>query len=136
MQSSWFPLLFFALVSCGPGLATESDGDDGAEPDPVATACEALCARISQCSSGVFAENWLFETEPECADNCRTLTYVGIELGGRDECIEYGVAFRECGAVIEDCQVFQTYEDFAFGIPTLKESPCIEEQYTWLQNCN
>lgn len=135
MQTPKFALLFLALVSCGPGLTSDSQGEDGPAPDPLEIACESLCARITECSSGVFADEWQFESESECVSNCVTITSRNVDLIG-EECIEYGVAFRECGAAIEDCQVFQTYEDFAFGIPTLKESPCIAEQQTWLQNCN
>lgn len=135
MHPRWYPLFLFALISCGPPLTSGSQSEDGVEPDPLELACESLCARITECSTGVFADDWKFESESECVSDCVTISYLNVELVG-EKCVEYGVDFWECGAAIEDCQLFQAYEDFAFGIPTLKESPCVAEQHTWLQNCN
>ena len=114
--------MFTVAVACGP----PKHGDEA--PPLVETQCDAFCDRAIACESEEFAQTWEFATQSECLDGCLSWTRAVVDVLAKPSCETILGDEWECGSTIEECDVWRSFEDDAFGKPPIDGNPCQEEQ--------
>ena len=128
------PLHILAVMAaCGPPKPGD-EADDS--PSPIETQCDAFCERAIACDSEEFAQTWGFATQSECVDFCQSWTQAVVDVRMKPSCEAIMGAEWECASMIEECYVWRSYEDDAFGGPPIDGNPCRAEADQVADECS
>ena len=121
---------FVLAAACGPPKM------DGETSPLIETQCEAFCERAITCESEEFALEWDFATQSECLDDCLSWTQAVVDVRMKPSCEAIMGAEWECASTIEECDLWRSYEDDAFGVLTLDPILCQDESKMVYDECS
>ena len=125
--------VFISAAACGP--PGPGDGTDDS-PALIETQCTAFCERAIACESEEYSQLWAFTTRSECVDACLAWTHEVVDALMSPGCEVILGDKWECAGMIEECDVWRSYEDVAFGMPGLAGNPCRDELTESTNECN
>jgi len=124
------PLL--ALGACGP-KATGVDDKDPAEL--LEEGCASFCERALSCPLGRHAEAWGFEDEQTCYSQCLVF-HADTPSDPPEMCVIVRAELWSCAGAIESCELFDSFEDIAYGSGNPLGNPCSDEFDVFIHKCN